>query len=50
MNELCRKESLKLHARCAKLMSTEKRRLMLKAFIISQLDYCLLVWMSVLNN
>ena len=52
MNELCKKGSLKLHAltRCAKFMSTEKR---FKAFIISQFNYCPLVWMfhtKQLNN
>ena len=46
INELCKKGSLKLHAltRCAKFMSTEKRRLIFKAFIISQFNYCPLVW------
>ena len=47
INELCKKGNLKLHAltRCAKFMSTEKRRLIFKAFIISQFNYCPLVWM-----
>ena len=31
--------------RCVKFMSTEKRRLIFKAFIISQFNYCPLVWM-----
>ena len=41
INELCKKGNLKLHAltRCAKFMSTEKRRLLFKAFIISQLPF-----------
>ena len=55
INELCKKENLKLHAltRCAKFMSTEKRRLIFKAFIILQFNYCPLVWMfhtKQLNN
>ena len=47
INELCKKGSLKLHAltRCGKFMSTEKRRLIVKAFIILQFNYCPLVWM-----
>ena len=38
---------MKLHAltRCAKFTSTEKRRLIFKAFIILQFIYCPLVWM-----
>ena len=46
INELCKKGNLKLHAltRCAKFMSTEKGRLIFKAFIIFQLSYCPLVW------
>ena len=45
INELCKKGNLKLHAltRCAKFMSTEKRRVVFKAFIISQFNYCPLV-------
>ena len=55
VNELCKKRNLKLHAltRCTKFMSTEKRRLIFKAFIISQFNYCPLVWMfhtKQLNN
>ena len=55
INELCKKGNLKLHAltRCAKFMSTEKRRLIFKVFIISQFSYCPLVWMfhtKQLNN
>ena len=55
INELCSKDNLKLNAlmRCAKFMSTEKRRLILTVFIISQFNYCLLVWMfhtEQLNN
>ena len=45
----------KIHAlaRCAKYMSTEKRRTLFKTFVVSQLNYCLLVWMfntKELNN
>ena len=55
INELCKEGNLKLHAltRCAKFMSTEKRRLIFKAFIISQFNYCPLVRMfhtKQLNN
>ena len=55
INELCKKGNLKLHAltRCAKFMSTEKRRIIFKAFIILQFNYCPLVWMfhtKQLNN
>ena len=47
IDELCKKENLKLHAltRWAKFMSTEKMRLVFKAFLISQSNYCPLVWM-----
>ena len=55
INELCKKVNLKLHAlmRCAKFMSTEKNRLIFKAFIISQFNDCRLVSMfhnKQLNN
>ena len=55
INELCKKGSLKLHSltRCAKFMSAEKRRLIFKASIISQFNYCPLVWIfhtKQLNN
>ena len=55
INELCKKDNQKLHAlaRCAKYMSTEKRRTLLKAFVVSQFNYCPLVWMfhtKELNN
>ena len=55
INELCIKGNLVLHAltRCSKFMSTETRRLLFKSFIISQLNYCPLVWMlhtKQLNN
>ena len=55
INELCKKGNQKLHAlaRCAKYMSTEKRRTLFKAFVVSQFNYCPLVWMfhtKELNN
>ena len=55
INELSKKGNLKLHAltRCAKFISTEKRHVIFKAFIISQSNYCPLVWMfhtKQLNN
>ena len=55
INELWKKGNFKLHAltRCAKFSITEKRRLIFKAFIISQFNYCPLVWMfhtKQLNN
>ena len=47
INELCKKGNQKLHAlaRCAKYMSTEKRRTLFKAFVVSQFNYCALVCM-----
>ena len=47
INELCKKGNQKLHAlaRCAKYMSTEKRRTLFNAFVVSQFNYCPLVWM-----
>ena len=55
INELCKKGNQKLHAlaRCAKYMSTEKRRTLFKAFVVSQVNYCPLGWMfhtKKLNN
>ena len=55
INELCKKGNQKLNAlaRCAKYMSTEKRRTLFKAFVVSQFNYCLLVSMfhtKELNN
>ena len=55
INELCIKGNLVLHAltRCSKFTSTEARRLIFKSFIISQFNYCPLVWMlhtKQLNN
>ena len=55
INELCKKGNQKLHSftRCAKCTSTEKRRTLFKAFVVSQLNYCPLVRMfhtKELNN
>ena len=55
VTSLCKKVSQKLHAlaRIANYMNTDKLRLILKAFIESQLQYCPLVWMfysRTLNN
>ena len=55
INLLCIKGNLKLDTitRCAKLTCTEKRCLIFKAFIISQFNYCPLIWMfhtKELNN
>ena len=52
---LCKKASQKLHAlaRVANYMSTNKLRVIMKAFINSQFGYCPLVWMfhsRLLNN
>ena len=52
---LCKKASQKLHAlaRVTGYMDLEKRRIIMKAFIISQFGYCPLVWMfhsRTLNN
>ena len=47
LSNLCKKVSLKLHAlaRISNFTSQNKLRLLLKAFIESQLGYCPLVWM-----
>ena len=55
ISKLCKKVSLKLHAlaRISNYMSSEKLRLIMKAFIESQFGYCPLVWMNhsrALNN
>ena len=55
VSNLCNKVSIKLHAlaRISKLMSQDKLRLLMKAFIESQFSYCPLVWMfysRTLNN
>ena len=55
INNLCKKASQKLNAlaRIAPYISLEKRKTVMKAYIISQFAYCLLLWMfhsSGLNN
>ena len=47
VSKLCNKVSLKLHAlaRISNFMNHDKLRLILKAFVESQLGYCPLVWM-----
>ena len=55
VSELCKKASKKLHAlsRISHYMNTNKRRIIMKAFIDSQFGYCPLIWMfhsRALNN
>ena len=55
VNNLCKKASAKLNAlaRIAGYMDFPKRRLIIKAFVTSQFDYCPLIWMfhsRALNN
>ena len=55
INNLCAKASQKLNALCrvSSFMSTNKKRLVMKAFISSQFRYCPLIWMNysrTLNN
>ena len=47
INRICRKTSQKLHAlsRISKYISVDKKRLLFKSFIISQFNYCPIVWM-----
>ena len=47
INRICGKTSQKLHALCriSKYISGDKKRLLLKSFIISQFNYCPIVWM-----
>ena len=47
VSKLCKKASQKLHAlaRVSRYMNTEKRRIIMNAFINSQFGYCPLVWM-----
>ena len=54
-HRMCEKASQKLHAltRMSRYMNTEKRRIIMKAFIYSQFGYFPLVWMfhsRTLNN
>ena len=55
ITSLCKKASQKLHAlaRIAHYTDFEKRRSLMKAFVISQFNYCPLIWMfhnRALNN
>ena len=47
INKLCKKASQKLNAlaRISNYMTFDKRKIIMKAFITSQVSYCLLVWM-----
>ena len=47
IKKLCKKASQKLHAlaRISKFMSSEKLRIVMKAFIESEFSYCPLIWM-----
>ena len=47
INRICRKASQKVHAlyRIAKLISEKKKHMLFKSFIISQFNYCPIVWM-----
>ena len=47
INTLCRKASQKLHAlsRISQYLSEHKKRILFKTFIMSQFNYCPLVWM-----
>ena len=55
ITSLCKKASQKLHAlaRIAHYLDFEKRRSLMKEFVISQFNYCPLIWMfhnKALNN
>ena len=47
INRICRKTSQNLHALCriSKYNSGDKKQLLFKSFIISQFNYCPIVWM-----
>ena len=47
VRNLCNKANLKLHAlsRISRFLSTDKLRVIMKAFVLSQFNYCPLVWM-----
>ena len=48
VHKICEKASQKLNAlaRLLSFMSLEKRRIIMKAFVHSQFEYCPLIWMS----
>ena len=55
INNLCRKSSQKLHAlsKISHYLSPNKKGILFKTFVTSQLNYCPLVWMchsTILNN
>ena len=55
VSKICKKVSLKLHAlaRISHLMNADKLKVVMKAFIQSQFEYCPLIWMfhsRTLNN
>ena len=55
ISNLCKKASQKLHAlaRISHFINTDKLKMLMKAFIVSQFNYCPLVWMfcnRTLNN
>ena len=47
INRICRKATQKLHAfsRITKYISEDKKRMLFKCFIISQFNYCPIVWL-----
>ena len=48
INRICRKTSQKLHAfsKISKYISGDKKRLLFKPFIVSQFNYCPIVWIG----
>ena len=55
VSKLCKKGNQKLHAlaRISKFLDKEKLKILMKTFILSQFNYCPLVWMNhnrTLNN
>ena len=53
VKSLCRKSSLKLQALSRNFMTTMQIKVIMKAFILSQFNYCPLLWMShnrLINN
>ena len=47
ITSICNRMSKKLHAlaKISQFMNNHKRRITMKAFIASEIDFCLLVWM-----
>ena len=55
ISKICKKGNQKLHAlaRISKYFTTDKLKIIMKTFIISQFNYCPLVWMfhnETMNN